>query len=275
VNFTNDQLERYSRHMLLREIGVKGQMLLLESRVLIIGAGGLGSPATLYLAAAGIGTLGLVDSDVVVLSNLQRQILHFTKDAGTPKVFSGKEKINRLNPDVNVITYHERADAANIGEIIDDKNYDFVIDATDNFAAKFLVNDACVIHKKAFSHGGIIKFQGQTMTYVPGQGPCYRCVFQSPPSADAVPSCREAGVLGALAGTIGTIQATEAMKYLLGIGELLSGCLLTYDALNMEFRKIKLPRRKNCPVCGDHHTITHPTDSTQQVCDIKAAGDKV
>ena len=275
MNFTNDQLERYSRHMLLREIGVNGQTLLCESRVLIIGAGGLGSPAAMYLAAAGVGTLGLVDSDVVELSNLQRQILHFTKDVGDPKVLSGKEKIHQLNDNVEAVPYHERVDASNIGDLIEDRNYQFVIDATDNFLTKFLINDACVIHKKAFSHGGIIKFQGQTMTYVPGQGPCYRCVFQSPPPADAVPSCRESGVLGALAGTIGTIQATEAMKYLLGIGDPLSGCLLTYDALTMEFRKIKLPRRKSCPVCGEHATIKHPIDVTQPVCNFHAVGDEV
>ena len=266
MDFTNERLERYSRHMLLKEIGVTGQERLFDSRVLIIGAGGLGSPAAMYLAAAGVGTIGLVDSDVVELSNLQRQILHDTGDIGKPKVLSGKAKINRLNDDVRVIPYYERIEASNVGDIISE--YQFVIDATDNFAAKFLINDACVLRQKAFSHGGIIRFQGQTMTCLPGKSPCYRCVFQSPPPADAVPGCREVGVLGALAGTIGTIQATEAVKYILGIGELLCGQLLTYDALNMEFRKIKLPRRKNCPVCGEHPTITAPADVAEYVCDL-------
>lgn len=256
----NNQLERYSRHILLPKIGLNGQKLLLESRVLIIGTGGLGSPAAMYLAAAGVGTLGLVDSDKVELSNLQRQILHFSRNIGDPKVLSAKEKICQLNEDVKTVTYYEKVDAANIGEILEDQNYQFVIEATDNFPTKFLVNDACVRHQKSFSHGSILQFQGQTMTYVPGAGPCYRCIFQAPPPADAVPSCREAGVLGALAGTIGTIQATEALKYLLHTGELLSGCLLTFDALLMEFRKIKLPQRKSCPVCGDHPTIIRPTN---------------
>lgn len=250
MEFSNNQLERYSRNMRLSEIGVEGQEKLLKSKVLIIGAGGLGSPVAMYLAAAGIGTLGLVDSDTVDLSNLQRQILHNTKDIGNPKVLSGKEKILRLNDDVETITYHERVDSSNISDIIHDQDYQFIIDATDNFPAKFLINDACVNNKKAFSHGGIIKFQGQTMTYVPNQGPCYRCVFQNPPDDNMVPDAHKGGVLGALAGTIGTIQAIEAVKYLIGIGELLCGCLLTFDALNMEFRKVKLSERKNCPACG-------------------------
>lgn len=263
MEFSDRQIERYSRHILLREIGVRGQEKLLKSRALIIGAGGLGSPAAMYLAAAGVGTIGLVDPDIVGLSNLQRQILHETKDVGRPKVLSGKEKISLLNEDVETVAYREQATASNIGEIIRDRDYQFVIEATDNFPTKFLINDACVRQKKAFSYGGIVRFQGQTMTYVPGKGPCYRCVFQSPPDANVVLGCREtscqgAGVLGVLAGTIGTIQATEAVKYLLGIGELLCGFLLTYDALGMEFRKVKLPRRESCPACGSSSSIPAP-----------------
>ena len=236
MKLTNEQLERYSRHIILNEIGGKGQKKLLEAKVLIIGAGGLGSPIALYLAAAGVGTIGIVDADVVDLSNLQRQIIHTTADIGTPKVDSAKATINAINPDVKVITYHEFMTSKNIVDSIKDQDYDFIIDGTDNFPVKFLINDACVFLKKPFSHAGIIRFRGQTMTYVPGEGPCYRCVFETPPPKGAVPSCKEAGVLGAMAGVIGSIQATEAVKYILGIGDLLTGYLLTYDALTMEFR---------------------------------------
>lgn len=247
MELSNEQLQRYSRQTSLHGIGSNGQQKLLESRVLVVGAGGLGSPAALYLAAAGIGTLGLVDADVVELSNLQRQILHNFYDVGKPKVFSGKEKISLLNSDVSVVTYHEKIAASNIDDIIMDKNYQFIIDATDNFPTKFLINDACVMNKKPFSHGGISGFQGQTMTYIPENGPCYRCIFHHPPETAFI----QTGVLGAVAGIIGTIQAIEAIKYLLGIGRLLNGCLLTYDALHADFRKIKLKRRQNCPVCGN------------------------
>ncbi|MDK2805389.1 MAG: hypothetical protein PWQ94_553, partial [Thermoanaerobacterium sp.] len=230
MNFSNEQLERYSRHIILKEVGAKGQQKILNSKVLIVGTGGLGAPAAMYLAAAGVGTIGLVDYDKVDLSNLQRQIIHRTKDIGKDKVISGKETINEMNPDVNVITYHEWISSKNIIDIINDKDYDFIIDGTDNFPAKFLINDACVLIKKPFSHAGIIRFEGQTMTYVPGEGPCYRCVFQDPPPKDAVPTCRQAGVLGVMGGIIGTIQATEALKYILGVGKLLTGYLLTFDA---------------------------------------------
>lgn len=268
--FTDEQLDRYSRHIILKEVGVKGQKKLLNSKVLIIGTGGLGAPAAMFLAAAGVGTIGLVDYDVVELSNLQRQIIHFTQDVGKPKVDSGQETINLMNPDVNVITYREWVSAQNIQDIIKDQDYDFIIDGTDNFPAKFLINDACVFLNKPFSHAGIIRFQGQTMTFVPGQGPCYRCIFHNPPPADAVPTCKQAGVLGVMGGIIGTIQATEAIKYILGIGELLTGHLLTYDALTMEFRKIKLSNNSNCQVCGEHPTITELIDYEQTQCDFKA-----
>jgi molybdopterin/thiamine biosynthesis adenylyltransferase len=249
-------------------VGGKGQAKLLNAKVLIVGAGGLGAPAAMYLAAAGIGTIGLVDFDEVDLSNLQRQIIHSTKDVGKPKVLSGQETINELNPDVQVVTYQEWVGAGNLMDIIKDRDYDFIIDGTDNFPAKFLINDACVLSGKAFSHAGIIRFQGQTMTYLPGQGPCYRCVFSEPPPPDAVPTCRQAGVIGVMGGIIGTIQATEAIKYILGIGELLHGYLLTYDALKMAFRKVKIPRRPGCQVCGENPVITSLQDYEQAVCDL-------
>ncbi len=269
MNLTNEQIERYSRHILLKEVGGKGQKKLLESKVLIIGTGGLGAPAAMYLAAAGIGNIGLVDFDAVDLSNLQRQIIHLTRDVNKPKVISAKETINEMNPDVEVTTYREMINAGNITDIIKDKDYDFILDGTDNFPSKFLINDACVFLQKPFSHAGIIRFKGQTMTYVPGKGPCYRCVFQTPPPPDAVPTCKQAGVLGVMGGIIGTIQATEALKYILGVGELLNGYLLTYDALTMSFRKIKISHNKKCGVCGDNPTITELIDYEQPACELK------
>lgn len=269
MSFSNEQLERYSRHIILKEVGVKGQKKLLNSKVLIIGTGGLGAPAAMFLAAAGVGNIGLVDFDAVELSNLQRQIIHLTKDVGKPKVISGMETINEMNPDVEVTTYKEWVSSGNIRDIIKDKDYDFIIDGTDNFPAKFLINDACVLTQKPFSHAGIIRFQGQTMTYVPGQGPCYRCIFLNPPPPDAVPTCKQAGVLGVMGGIIGTIQATEAIKYVLGVGELLTGQLLTYDSLKMEFRKIKLPHNKSCQVCGENPTIKTLIDYEQAACELK------
>lgn len=266
MSFSNEQLERYSRHIILKEIGAKGQKKLLNAKVLIIGAGGLGAPAAMYLAAAGVGTIGIADADEVDLSNLQRQIIHATKNLGKPKVQSAKETMNELNPDVTVNTYHTFVTSENIREII--RDYDFIIDGTDNFPAKFLINDACVMEKKPFSHAGIIRFKGQLMTYVPGQGPCYRCVFKDPPPKDAVPTCKQAGVVGAMGGVIGSLQAMEAIKYIVGKGQLLTGSLLTYDALSMDFRKIKLPHNtENCPVCGTHPTITQLIDYEQAECD--------
>jgi molybdopterin/thiamine biosynthesis adenylyltransferase len=238
MNFSNEQLERYSRHIILDDVSVQGQEKILNSKVLIIGTGGLGSPAAMYLGAAGVGTIGLVDGDTVDLFNLQRQIIHSTQDVGKLKVTSGKESINAINPDVNVVTYKERATSKNIIDIINDKNYDFIIDGTDNFPVKFLINDACAMLKKPFSHAGIIRFQGQTMTYVPGQGPCYRCIFRNPPPPDVVPTCQQAGVLGVMGGVIGSIQASEALKYIIGVGDLLTGKLLTYDAKKRNLEKL-------------------------------------
>ena len=267
MTLSNDQLERYSRHILLKEVGVRGQKKLLNARVLIIGAGGLGSPAAMYLAAAGVGTIGIADGDAVELSNLQRQILHSTKDLGLPKTESARETMEGLNPDVHVIQHPFMVTADNIMPLIAD--YDFILECTDSFAAKFLINDACVLAGKPFCHGGIIRFFGQVMTWVPGQGPCYRCVFKEPPPPGAAPTCREAGVIGALPGTIGCLQAMEAIKYILGAGELLTGQLLTFDALDMEFQKITLRHDPECPVCGAHPTILCPFDVEQPGCDLK------
>lgn len=259
VEFTNEQLERYSRHIILKEVGEKGQKKLLNAKILIIGAGGLGSPAAMYLAAAGVGTIGIADADEVDLSNLQRQIIHATDDIGRAKVQSAKETMNKINPDVTVNTYHIFITSENIMDLI--KDYDFIIDSTDNFSAKFLINDACVMAKKPFSHAGIIGFKGQLMTYVPGEGPCYSCVFKNPPPKGAVPTCKQTGIIGAMCGVIGSLQAMEAIKYILGAGELLTGYLLTYDALKMEFRKVKLPKdNSDCAVCGEHPTITELID---------------
>ena len=248
--FTEDQCQRYSRNILLKEVGGGGQQRLLKSSVLVIGVGGLGSPAALYLAASGVGTIGLADADNVDITNLQRQIIHATPDIGRPKVESAAEKLRALNPDVTVKTCPEWVTAANIMPLI--AEYDFVIDCTDNFDAKFLINDACVLGNKPYSHGGILRFDGQALTVKPRESACYRCIFQNPPQAD---SCSEAGVIGVLPGVIGTIQATEALKFLLGQGDLLTDRLLTYNALRMRFREVRVGRDPRCPVCGDAPTI--------------------
>jgi molybdopterin/thiamine biosynthesis adenylyltransferase len=254
---SDGQIERYSRQIILMEIGGKGQEQLLNGRILIIGAGGLGSPIALYLAAAGVGTIGIADADDVDLSNLQRQVIHFTADVGRPKVESAREKIQAINSDVRVTTYKEWINAANICGII--RDYDFVIDCTDNFAAKFLINDACVLTGKPYSHGGIQRFSGQTITVLPGTT-CYRCMFTSPPPQDAIPACSQVGVLGVLPGIIGTIQATEAIKFLLKKGVLLAGRMLIYDALEMSFRDVPINRNPRCPLCGQQPSITELRD---------------
>lgn len=270
IDFTEAQLERYSRHIILQDIGIEGQAKINAAKVLIIGAGGLGAPAALYLAAAGVGTIGIADADRVDLSNLQRQVIHFTGDIGRPKVESAAEKMRAINPEIKITTYYEFLQAANISQIITD--YDFVIDGTDNFAAKFLINDACVMAGKPFSHGGILRFDGQTMTVVPGKSACYRCVFPAPPPPGAVPTCSQAGVLGAVAGILGTIQATEALKFATGVGTLLTNALLIFDAKVMSFRKVDIRRNKNCPLCSEKPTITSLMDGAQAVCDLKARG---
>ena len=260
MNLNDDQIERYSRHIILQGIGGEGQEKLLNSRVLIIGAGGLGAPVALYLAAAGVGHIGIIDADVVDLSNLQRQVIHFTQDVGRPKVESAKEKMNQINPDVTVTTYYDLFTKDNALDMIQD--YDFIVDGTDSFPSKFLINDACVIGKKPFSHGGILRFDGQTMTHVPGTA-SYRCVFKNPPPKNAVPTCSQAGVFGAVAGMLGTIQAAEAIRYLTGVGELLTNRLLIFDAFNMRFRTVRVK-----PSELDLSTFQDTYD--QPVCELKA-----
>jgi sulfur-carrier protein adenylyltransferase/sulfurtransferase len=248
TSLTAEQRNRYQRHLLLPEVGEAGQIKLLESKVLLLGAGGLGSPAALYLAAAGVGTLGIVDMDVVDASNLQRQLLHNTDRIGERKVDSAKKTLTLLNPDVNVVTYDVRLGADNILDIID--GYDVIVDGTDNFPTRYLVNDASLVKRIPVVHGSIFRFEGQATVFNPYVGPCYRCMIPEPPPAEMAPSCAEAGVLGVLPGIIGSIQAMEAIKIILGIGETLQGRLLAYDALEESFRTFKVNRDPECPACG-------------------------
>jgi len=267
MKLREDQIERYSRQIILPSVGGKGQEKLLNAKVLIIGAGGLGSPSALYLASAGIGKIGIVDSDKVELNNLQRQLLHTTSSVGTSKVESAKERLNNINPDVEVEAYNIRLTSKNITDII--KTYDIIIDGSDNFPTRYLVNDACVLSKKPFSHGGIFRFDGQAITILPGESACYRCLFPEPPPPGLVPSCQEAGILGAVAGIIGTIQANEVLKYILEIGDLLTGKLLVFNALDSSFRQVKVPRAPKCPVCGEKPTITKLIDY-QEFCQLRS-----
>lgn len=257
-DLTEEQIRRYSRQIILKGVGGKGQKKLAQAKVLLVGAGGLGSPAGLYLAAAGVGTLGIVDSDEVDLSNLHRQILHRTQDLGKPKIESARRTMVEVNPDVMVVPYRERLSSGNIMEII--KEYDMVVDGSDNFETRYLVNDACVFARKPLSHGAVFGFDGQIMTIIPGESACYRCIFPEPPPPGLVPSCQEAGVLGVLPGVIGLLQATEAIKFILGKGDLLKGRMLVYNALEMSFREVKIPRNPHCPVCGEQPTITELLD---------------
>src|SRR4051812_3300977 len=250
---------RYSRHLLIPEIGEEGQLKLLDSKVLLVGAGGLGSPASLYLAAAGVGRIGIVDADVVDESNLQRQIVHSTESLGEPKVESAKRAIEALNPDVEVVAYKERLTSENIERILAD-GWDVIVDGADNFPTRYLVNDASVWHDIPVVHGSIYRFEGQVTVFQPHVGPCYRCLFPTPPPPELAPSCAEGGVLGVLPGVIGSLQASEALKLALGIGKPLIGRLLLFDALSAEFNEVKLRRDPDCPVCGDHPTITEFID---------------
>ena len=258
IEFTDEQIERYSRHIILPEVGGSGQQKMLEARVLLLGAGGLGSPAAYYLAAAGIGNLGIVDFDQVDLSNLQRQIIHSTERIGMLKTESAKKTIQALNPDVNVTLYNEKMDSSNIMSLI--KDYDYVVDGSDNFPTRYLVNDACVMKNKTLIHGSIYRFEGQVTVFKPGDGPCYRCLYPEPPLPGMVPNCQEGGVLGVLAGVIGNLQVVEVLKLILGIGKPLVGKLLIYDALNTEFRNLRLRRDVNCPMCGEKPTIKELVD---------------
>jgi sulfur-carrier protein adenylyltransferase/sulfurtransferase len=250
---------RYSRHLLIPEVGEQGQLKLLDSKVLLIGAGGLGSPASLYLAAAGVGRIGIVDADVVDESNLQRQIVHSTERIGEAKVDSARRTIEALNPDVQVVTYKERLTSENVERILAD-GWDVIVDGADNFPTRYLVNDASVWHDVPVVHGSIYRFEGQVTVFKPGAGPCYRCLFPTPPPPELAPSCAEGGVLGVLPGVIGSLQANEALKLALGIGEPLVGRLMLFDALSAEFNEVKLRRDPECPVCGEHPTITDYVD---------------
>ena len=262
VKMTKDEQLRYSRHIIMPEVGAEGQKRLNEARVLCIGAGGLGSPAALYLAAAGIGKLGLVDFDDVDLSNLQRQILHGTKDVGRKKLDSARDRLRDVNPTIDIQLHEARFTSANALEII--SGYDVVVDGSDNFPTRYLSNDVCVFAKKPNVYGSVFRFDGQTTVFAPHLGgPCYRCLFPEPPPPGSVPNCAQAGVLGVLPGIVGTIQANEAIKLILGVGETLVGRLLYFDALKMKFREFNLRRDQQCPVCGDSPTITEPIDYEQ------------
>ena len=258
---TSADQARYSRHLALREIGVAGQEKLKAARVLVIGAGGLGSPSTLYLAASGVGTLGVIDNDRVDVSNLQRQVIYDSAAVGESKAAAARERLLALNPQIQVIAHDVELRAANVRELF--SAYDVVLDGTDRFSTRYLSNDACVLLRKPLVSAAIHRFEGQAMTYVPGAGPCYRCLFPEPPTDGLVPNCAEAGVLGVLPGVMGTLQATEAIKLIVGVGEPLVGRLLTYDALSMRFEEFRFKRRPDCAVCGDRPTIREPQDAPE------------
>jgi adenylyltransferase/sulfurtransferase len=266
MDFTDEQIQRYSRHIILPEVGGKGQQKLLSAKVFLVGAGGLGCPVGYYLAAAGVGTIGIIDNDTIELSNLQRQIAHNTERVGEYKADSAKKTFETLNPDVKVIPIKDRISRENILDLI--KDYDIVVDGSDNFPTRYLVNDACVIAGKPLVSGAILRFEGQVTTILPGQGHCYRCLFEQPPPPGLVPSCQEAGVLGALPGVIGGLQAMEVMKLILGKGKPLTNQLLIYDALGATFRRVKVPKNPDCPVCGDNPTITELQDYEDDYCQI-------
>jgi molybdopterin/thiamine biosynthesis adenylyltransferase/rhodanese-related sulfurtransferase len=267
--FTPDQLNRYSRHFLLPEVGEAGQAKLLDAKVLCIGAGGLGSPTAYYLAAAGVGTIGIVDMDTVDISNLQRQILHTNDRVGMPKVESARLTLNALNPDIKIIGYQERVTSENIMELI--SGYDVIVDGCDNFPTRYLVNDACFIAGKPNVHGSIFQFEGQATVFAPGRGPCYRCLFPEPPPPGAAPSCQEAGVLGVLPGLVGCVQALETMKLILGAGKPLIGRMIYFDTLSMELRIHKLRKDPACPLCGEKPTLTGLIDY-EEFCGLRAPG---
>ena len=269
---SNDEVKRYSRHLIMPEVGVEGQEKLKKGSVLCIGAGGLGSPAALYLAAAGVGTIGIVDFDVVDFSNLQRQVIHGTSDVGRSKLASAKDRLLELNPHINIETYETALSSKNALDLF--KPYDVILDGTDNFPTRYLTNDACVLLGKPNAYGSIFRFEGQASVFATKDGPCYRCLYPEPPPPGLVPSCAEGGVLGVLPGVIGTIQATEAIKLIMGIGEPLVGRFLIYDALRMKFRELKLKKDPDCPVCGTHPTVTALIDY-EQFCGVAPAATEV
>ncbi|HTU47897.1 MAG TPA: molybdopterin-synthase adenylyltransferase MoeB [Bryobacteraceae bacterium] len=266
VTLSNEEVARYSRHLILPEVGMQGQLKLKQAKVVLIGAGGLGAPLGLYLAAAGIGRIGIVDFDVVDASNLQRQVIHGTRDLGRKKLDSAADRMRDINPNVTIDKFDTGLSSENALEIL--RDYDVVIDGTDNFPTRYLVNDACVLLKKPNVYGSIFRFEGQATVFAYEDGPCYRCLYPEPPPPGLVPSCAEGGVLGILPGLIGVIQATEAVKIIIGAGETLKNRLLLYDALGMRFRELKLRRDRNCPVCGDHPTVTKLIDY-QEFCGIR------
>jgi len=267
--FTEEQIHRYARHIVLPQLGGKGQRKLLDSRVLIVGVGGLGSPVSLYLAAAGVGTLGLVDNDVVDVSNLQRQVIHRNANLGRPKVASAADALRALNPDVNVVQHQVIFSSANAMELI--AGYDLVVECSDNFPSKYLANDACVLADKPLVWGAVFQFDGQMSVTLPGRGPCYRCIFPAPPPPGSVPTCVEAGVLGALVGIVGCWQALEVIKLLVGIGEPMAGRLLILDGLAGEADRVEVKRRSTCEICGDHPTI-HQLIDYEVFCGLRQAG---
>ena len=261
ITLSNEEVARYSRHLIMPEVGMDGQLKLKAASVLCIGAGGLGSPVAMYLAAAGVGRIGIVDFDVVDHSNLQRQVIHGTPDVGRPKLDSARDRLNALNPEVKVETHDVALSSENALELLAD--YDIIVDGTDNFPTRYLVNDACVILGKPNVYGSIFRFEGQASVFATKEGPCYRCLYPEPPPPGLVPSCAEGGVLGVLPGVIGTIQATEAVKLIMGVGEPLVNRFMIYDALRMRFRELKLRKDPECPVCGDHPTVTALIDYEQ------------
>jgi adenylyltransferase/sulfurtransferase len=269
---TNDEVKRYSRHLIMPEVGVDGQEKLKKGSVLCIGAGGLGSPAALYLAAAGVGRIGIVDFDVVDFSNLQRQVIHATPDVGRSKLASAKDRLLALNPNITIDTYETALSSKNALDLF--KPYDVILDGTDNFPTRYLTNDACVLLGKPNAYGSIFRFEGQASVFATKGGPCYRCLYPEPPPPGLVPSCAEGGVLGVLPGIVGTIQATEAIKLIMGIGEPLIGRFLIYDALRMKFRELKLKKDPDCPVCGTHPTVTELIDY-EQFCGVAPAAPEV
>jgi len=268
LKLTEDQIYRYSRHILLPEVGGNGQKKLLDSKVFCVGVGGLGSPIALYLAAAGVGTIGIADSDQVDISNLQRQVLHYTEDIGKPKAHSAQEKLEKLNPDVEVIAYHNLITKDNIRDII--RNYDIIVDGSDNFPTRYLVNDACYFEKKTLISGAIFQFEGQISVFKPHKGgACYRCLYPEIPPEGMMPSCQEAGILGAVAGIIGTIQAVETLKEILEIGDSLEDRLLIFSALKMTFDSVKVNKHPDCNLCGENPSIEEIADYEQPECDFE------
>lgn len=272
MHLSENETNRYHRHLLLPQFGKDGQIKLKSSKVLLVGIGGLGSPTAIYLAAAGVGTIGIIDPDIVDYSNLQRQVIHFTSDVGRPKIDSAKEKILKINPEIQVKTYQEYLSKDNALKII--QEYDLIIDGTDNFSSRYLINDACVLSNKPFIYGGVFRFEGQCSVFNYNNGPCYRCFFQEPPDQNEMPSCAEAGVLGILPGIIGLLQSNEAIKLLSQIGEPLSGMLLLFDALATNFRKIKIKKDPNCPMCSMNATI-HELHEYREDCQMNQPNDEI